>query len=191
MTETKIPVGISGRHIHVTREHLDILYGPGYELTPKKQLSQPGQFAAEETVDLVTEKGSFKNVRILGPLRNHTQVELAITDAFRLGLNPPVRDSGHIANSPGLKVIGPKGTVTIQEGVIIAWRHIHMTPADAARYGVKDKDFVSVKTVGDRAVTFHNVLIRVSDNFALEMHLDTDEGNAAGLKNGDYVEIVR
>lgn len=191
MAETKIPVGISARHVHVTREHLDILYGRGHELTPVKMLSQPGEFASEEMVDIVTEKGSFQHVRILGPLRKHTQIELAISDTFRLGLRPPVRDSGHIADTPGVKLVGPAGTVTLPEGVIVAWRHIHMTPADAARYGVKDKDYVSVKTVGDRAITFHNVLIRVSDKFSLEFHVDTDEGNAAGLKNGDYVEIVR
>lgn len=191
MAGTKISVGISARHVHVTREHLDILYGPGHNLTPKKMLSQPGEFASEETVDIVTEKGSFKHVRILGPVRRHTQIELAISDTFPLGLKPPVRDSGNIADTPGVKLIGPAGTVTLSEGVIVAWRHVHMTPADAASYGVKDKDYISVKTTGDRAITFHNVLVRVSDKYALEFHVDTDEGNAAGLKNGDCVEIVR
>ena len=191
MAEAKIPVGISARHVHVTREHLSILFGAGHELTPVKMLSQPGEFASEEMVDTVTEKGSFQHVRILGPVRKHTQIELAASDTFRLGVRPPVRDSGNTAGTPGVKLVGPAGTVTLSEGVMIAWRHIHMTPADAARYGVKDKEYVSVKTAGERAITYHNVLIRVKENFFLEFHVDTDEGNAAGLKNGDYVEIVR
>ena len=192
MTKPKIPVGISARHLHISQEHLDMLYGKGHQLKPVKDLGQPGQFACEETVDLVTEKGSFKKVRILGPVRPKTQIELALTDAMKLGLKIPVRDSGDHSGSPGLTLVGPKGEVKLEAGVIAACRHIHMTPADAAAYGVKDKEFVSVR-VGDadRCLVFDKVLVRVHDSFALEMHLDTDEANAAAARNGDAVEIVR
>lgn len=192
MSKTPITVGVSGRHLHVSQEHLAILFGEGYELHPYKDLSQPGQFAAQETVDLVTEKGGFKKVRILGPVRKQTQVEIALTDAVKLGVNPPVRDSGDLKNSPGLTIVGPKGSVTLDEGVIAACRHIHMTPADAAQYGVKDKDIVKARVGSeDRCLIFDKVLIRVHENFQLEMHLDTDEGNAAKAKTGDIVEIIK
>ncbi|BBB93072.1 MAG TPA: phosphate propanoyltransferase [Methylomusa anaerophila] len=187
----QIPVGISARHVHVTREHLDILFGEGYQLTVKKDLSQPGQYAANEQVDIVTEKGTFKNVRILGPERKQTQVEIALTDALKLGVNPPVRDSGDLKGSVGVTVIGPKGQVKIEEGVIVACRHIHMTPADAAEFGVKDKEIVKVCVGGDRGLIFDNVLVRVNDNFKLELHLDTDEGNAAKVSTGSTVAIVK
>jgi putative phosphotransacetylase len=191
MAKPKIPVGISARHIHVSQEHLDILFGKGHKLTPFKDLGQPGQFACEERVDLVTEKGSFKQVRILGPVRSKTQIELAITDAMKLGLKIPVRDSGDHRDSPGLTIIGPKGEVKLSDGVIAACRHIHMTPADAATFGVKDKQFVKVKMGDDeRCLVFDKVLVRVHDSFALEMHVDTDEGNAAGAKSGNFAEIV-
>lgn len=191
MTSFKIPVGVSGRHVHVTREHLDVLYGNGYELTSIKELSQPGQFAAQETVDLVTEKGTFKNVRILGPERNKSQVEVALTDAIKLGIKPPVRDSGDLKGSPGLTLVGPKGSVILEEGVIAAGRHIHMTPADAKKLGLKDKDIVRVTCGNERALIFDQVLVRVHDNFQLEMHIDTDEGNAAMVKTGEMVEIIK
>lgn len=187
----KIPVGISARHVHVTREHLDILYGIGYQLTTKKELSQPGQFASNETVDIVTEKGSFKNVRILGPERKQTQIEISLTDSLKLRLQVPVKDSGDIKNSPGITIVGPKGTVKVEEGVIAAGRHIHMTPADAAEYGVKDKDTVKVICPGERGLVFDKVLIRVSDTFKLEMHVDTDEANAAMIKTGDSLEMIK
>jgi putative phosphotransacetylase len=191
MSKPPITVGISARHLHVSPEHLAVLFGPGYELTVYKELSQPGQYAAQETVDLVTEKGSFKKVRILGPTRKATQVEIALTDAMKLGVAPPVRDSGDIKASPGLTIVGPKGEVKLAEGVIAACRHIHMTPADAAAYGVKDKDVVKVRVGGDsRCLVFDKVLIRVNDSFRLEMHLDTDEGNAAGTRTGDTATIV-
>lgn len=191
MSKPKIPVGISARHLHVSQEHLDILFGQGHKLTPFKDLGQPGQYACEERVDLVTDKGSFKQVRILGPVRSKTQIELALTDAMKLGLKIPVRDSGDHRDSPGLKLVGPKGEVKLTDGVIAACRHIHMTPADAATFGVKDKQFVSVK-IGDaeRCLVFDKVLVRVHDSFALEMHVDTDEGNAAGAKSGDFAEIA-
>lgn len=191
MFEKRIPVGISARHVHVTREHLDILYGKDYQLTLKKDLSQPGQFACNETVDLVTEKSTFKNVRILGPERKVTQVEISMSDAMKLGIKAPVRDSGDIKGSAGITIIGPKGTVKIDEGVIVACRHIHMTPADAEFFGVKDKDIVKVKCEGERALVFDKVLIRVHDQFQLEMHVDTDEGNAALLSNNVTVELIK
>lgn len=190
MSTPKIPVGVSGRHLHVSREHLDVLYGEGYQLHPVKDLSQPGQFACQETVDIVGPKGSFKNVRILGPERKKTQIEVALTDAIKLGINPPVRDSGDIAASPGVTIVGPKGSVNLEEGVIAAKRHIHMTPADAQTFGVSDKDIVKVRLGGERALIFDEVLIRVNDQFKLEMHIDTDEGNAAMAKTGGQVEII-
>ncbi|MDR3565862.1 MAG: phosphate propanoyltransferase [Negativicutes bacterium] len=191
MAKSAIPVGISARHIHVSKEDLETLFGEGYELHTYKTLSQPGQFAAEETVDLMTEKGSFKKVRILGPVRKQTQVEVALTDSMKLGIVPPVRDSGDLKASPGLTVVGPKGSVVLQEGVIAACRHIHMTPADAAECGLKDKDVVQVRVGSeDRCLIFDKVLIRVHDNFKLEMHLDTDEGNAAKAKTGDIAVIL-
>lgn len=192
MSKPSIPVGISARHIHVSQEHLVILFGEGYELHPFKDLAQPGQYAAQEFVDLETEKGSFKKVRILGPVRKQTQVEIALTDAIKLGIKPPVRDSGDLKGSPGLTIVGPKGSVKLEEGVVAACRHIHMTPADAAQFGVKDKDIVKVRAGSEeRCVIFDKVLARVHENFKLEMHLDTDEGNASMAKNGDFVEIVK
>lgn len=187
----KVPAGISARHVHVSREHLDILFGKGHELKSVKDLSQPGQYAAEEQVDLVTEKGSFKKVRILGPIRSQTQVEISLTDSLKLGLKPPVRDSGNIKGSPGITLVGPKGEVKLTEGVIAAFRHIHMTVADAANFGVKDKEIVKVKFGGERGLIFDQVLIRVHDTFKLDMHLDTDEANAAKISNGDMVELIK
>jgi len=177
----KVPVGISNRHIHLSQEHLEALFGPGYQLTVRKDLSQTGQFAAEETLTIEGPKSALKNVRSLGPVRKETQVEVSRTDAFALGLQPPVRDSGYLAESPGIKLIGPKGTVELDKGVIIAQRHIHMNSADAEAFGVKDKDIVSVRVGGERGLVFDNVLIRVRDDFVLEMHIDTDEANAAML----------
>ena len=190
MQEPCIPVGVSGRHVHLSREHLDALFGAGYELKKMKDLSQPGQYASEETVDIMTTHGAFTRVRILGPVRKETQIELALSDAVKLGINPPIRDSGNLAGSPGLVMVGPNGTITLDQGAIVALRHIHMTPADAERFGVKDKDIVSVECCGERAMTMGQVLVRVNEQFALEMHVDTDEGNAALCKNGDQLEVV-
>ncbi len=190
ITEACIPVGVSGRHLHLSRAHLDALFGAGYELTKKKDLSQPGQYASEETVDIMTTKGAFTRVRILGPVRKETQIELALTDAVKLGINPPIRDSGNVAGSPGVVLVGPNGTITLDQGAIAALRHIHMTPADAERFGVKDKDIVQVECPGERGMIMGQVLVRVNDQYALEMHVDTDEGNAACLKTGDKVRIV-
>lgn len=190
METFKVPVGISNRHIHVSQEHLETLFGEGYELTPTKDLSQPGQFAAEEMVTLSGPKGSMEKVRILGPVRKETQIELAATDTFKLGVKPPARDSGDIEGTPGLEVIGPKGKVQLDKGVIIAARHIHMTPEDAQKYNLKDGDRVKVKVDGPRGGIFDLVLIRVSSKYALDMHVDTDEGNAFTLKNGMQVDVI-
>lgn len=182
----KIPIAISARHVHLTRATLDILYGKDYELTPYKPLSQPGQYAAKETVTIIGNKNKIENIRILGPLRSKDQVEISKTDEFFLGVDAPIRESGNIEGSPGITLQGAKGTVTLKEGVIIAWRHIHMHPNDATIFGVKDKDVVSVDVEDEnRPLTFKNVLIRVSDQFKLEMHIDTDEGNAAEIVSGE------
>ncbi|OEH84784.1 propanediol utilization protein [Desulfuribacillus stibiiarsenatis] len=186
----KVPVGISNRHIHLSDREVAILFGDDHELTPFKPLSQPAQYAAEETVTIKGPKGFIEKVRVLGPTRRQTQIEISRTDCFTLGINPPVRDSGDVEGSAGLEIIGPNGSVHIDEGVIIAQRHIHMHTKDAENYGLEDKDRVFVKTGGDRSIIFENVLIRVSDKFSLEFHVDTDEGNAASLKNGQLVEII-
>lgn len=191
MSKNMVPVGLSNKHIHLSQEHMDILFGEGFELTKMKDLSQPGQFAANEKVDIAGPKGTLKGVRILGPVRGETQIEISLTDSFVLGVNPPVRDSGDLAGSPGAKIIGPKGEVEIDKGVIAAARHIHMHTSDAEAFGVADKDIVSVRVDGKRGLTFDNVLIRVNKNYALEMHVDVDEGNAASLKNGSLVEIIK
>ncbi len=185
-TIPKIPIAISARHVHLTRQTVDILYGVGHELTPYKPLSQPGQYASQETVTIIGKKNKIDNVRILGPLRSKDQVEISKTDEFFLGVDAPIRESGNVEGSPGIILQGPNGTVTLKEGVIVAWRHIHMHPTDAATFGVKDKDVVSVDVEDEeRPLTFKNVLIRVSDKFKLEMHIDTDEGNAAEIKSGE------
>jgi len=188
--KNKISVGVSNRHIHVSRKDLDILFGEGYKLKKFKDLSQPGQYAAEDMVTLAGPAGVKTKVRILGPERSKTQVEISMTDGFELGLKPPVRDSGDTAGSPGISIVGPKGSVTIKEGVICAWRHIHMTPDDAAKFGLSDKQYVKVKTSGDRGLIFDRVLVRVNSQYSLEMHIDIDEANAGFIKNGDMVEIL-
>lgn len=187
----KVPVGISNRHVHLTQEDLELLFGPGYQLTLKKDLSQPGQFAAEETVDLIGPKGPIKKVRILGPVRPQTQVEISMTDSFALGVKPPVRDSGDLAGTPGITIEGPKGKIDIKEGVIIAQRHLHLHTTEAEELGMKDKEYISVKTEGPRSVIFEKVLVRVGPKYAKDLHVDTDEANAAALKNGDLVTIIR
>lgn len=181
-----IPVAVSARHAHLTRATLDALFGKDYELTVRKWLSQPGQFAAEETITVVGPRNRIERVRILGPLRSKDQIEISRTDEFFLGIDAPIRESGKVSNTPGCKLIGPAGSVTIEDGLICAWRHIHMTPTDAAQFGVQDRDVVEV-AVGspERPVIFGNVLVRVSDKYKLEMHIDTDEGNAAEIRPGD------
>ena len=188
--EKKFIVETSARHIHVTKETLATLFGKDAELHNKKNLSQPGQFACEEKVTLVGPKGQL-TVSILGPCRKADQAELSFTDARTLGITVPVRESGDVAGSPGLKLVGPCGEVEMKEGAIAAKRHIHMTPADAANFGVKDKDIVSVKLDTARPLIFGDVVVRVSENFALAMHIDTDECNAAAAFGEVYGEIVK
>ncbi len=186
----EVLVEISARHIHVSRKDLDILFGEGYELTNKKDLSQPGQFACEEKVTIVGSKGSIK-ASILGPVRPDTQVELSLTDARAIGVTAPIRESGDIKGTGTCKIIGPAGEVDITEGVIAAKRHIHMTVADGEKYGIKDKQIVSVKIpTADRALIFGDVVARVSDSYALAMHIDTDEANAACVPGSCTGEIL-
>ena len=186
----KVELGISNKHLHLCEADLAALFGAGHKLTVKKELKQPGQYAAEEQVDVVGPKGTLKSLRVLGPCRKETQVELAVTDARTIGLVLPVRESGVLDGSPGVKLIGPAGEVELTKGAIIALRHIHLSADQAKEAGVKDKDWVTVKTFGTRPLIFEEVLIRSGDAHINEMHVDTDEGNAAGLKNGDLVEIT-
>ena len=186
-----IPVAVSARHLHLRQETVEELFGEGYELTPRNDLSQPGQYAAEETVRVVGPKDTIESVRILGPPRNIDQLEIARTDEFRLGVDAPVRASGDIENTPGILLEGPKGRVKLRKGVICAWRHIHMTPDDAEHFGVNDRDVVEVAVNGsDRDLVFGDVLVRVSPEFRLEMHIDTDEANAANLGAGAKGSLV-
>lgn len=189
--EISIPIGVSNRHVHLSREDTDILFGKGYELTRMKDLGQPGQYAAKETVTIKGPKGEFKNVRILGPLREKTQVEISVSDGFKLGVTPPVRESGKLEGSAPVEIIGPGGSIEKPEGSIAALRHIHMTPETAKKLNIADKDIVEVEVPGVRRAVLGNVLVRVSDKYALEMHVDIDEANACGLKNGDRVKIVK
>lgn len=185
----RIPIGVSNRHVHVSRADLDRLYGKDYALTHKSELGQPGQFAANETVTLQGPKGTFEHVRILGPVRSQSQVEISKTDSFRLGVKAPITLSGHLQGTPGITLIGPRGTVDLPCGVIIAKRHIHMTPAQAASRHLKDGQIVDVETFGERRGILGDVIIRVSDTAGLEMHIDVDEANACSLSNHDYVMI--
>lgn len=187
----EVIVETSARHIHVSREDLEILFGKGYELTPKKELSQPGQFACEERVDVVGSKKTLSRVSILGPCRSETQVELSLTDARSIGVSAPIRESGDIKDSGGCKIIGPAGEIEIEQGVIAAKRHIHMTVADAQKYGVEDKQIVKVKIDSEgRSTVFGDVVVRVSDSYVLAMHIDTDESNAACAVPGTVGEII-
>ncbi|WP_169083474.1 phosphate propanoyltransferase [Paenibacillus sp. PL91] len=186
----EVPIGVSARHIHLSEEHVELLFGEGYQLTEMKPLSQPGQYAANETVAVVGPKGTFAKVRILGPARKQTQLEVSRTDAFALGINPPVRESGHTKGSAGIKLQGPAGEVEIEEGVIVAARHIHFHTSDAERFEIADKQLLKVRFEGERGVVFENVVARVSEQFSLDMHIDTDEANAAGVKNGDKAVII-
>lgn len=190
-SQRPIPIAISARHVHLTQAAVETLFGPGHQLTVYKPLSQPGQFAAHEQVTLVGPKNRIERVRVLGPVRSACQVEISRTDEFFLGIDAPVRASGHTANSPGMTLIGPAGQLTLTEGVICAWRHIHMTPDDATHFGVADKDVVEVRVDNpERSLTFGRVLVRVSPDYRLEMHIDTDEGNAAELGRGATGALV-
>ncbi len=185
-TRSTIPVSVSARHIHLTPDAVETLFGPGHRLTPRNPITQPGQFAAEEKVTIVGPRNELK-ARILGPARSRCQVEISQTDEFFLGIDAPVRESGDVANSPGCTLVGPAGSLPLTEGVICAWRHIHMTPADAEHFGVADRDIVDVAIdSGGRDLVFGDVMVRVKDSYALEMHIDTDEANAAGIARGAH-----
>ena len=185
-----VPVGVSARHVHLTQEHVEILFGKGYQLTKKKEL-MGGQFASNELVTIVGLKlRAIENVRILGPVRSRSQVEISSTDAIKLGVKAPVRESGDVAGSAPVALVGPKGALYLTEGCIVAKRHIHMSPKDAAQAGVKDGDIVSVKVENERGTVFSQVKIRVDESFTLEMHIDTDEANAAKIATGDTVRII-
>ncbi len=187
----QVPVGVSNRHIHLSQEHVEALFGPGYQLTKKKEL-MGGQFACNECCTIVGLKlRAIENVRVLGPARKSTQVEISSTDARKLGINVPIRESGDVKGSAPIAIVGPKGAVYCKEGCIVAARHIHMSPADAAACGVSDGDYVSVKVENERGTTFNNVKIRVDESFTLEMHIDTDEANASEIKQGDKVVVIK
>jgi putative phosphotransacetylase len=192
LQQGKIPVGVSARHAHVTQEHLEVLYGEGHQLASHVPLYQPSAFAAQETLTIVGRRlRAIEGIRILGPVRDYSQVELAPTDAIRLGLDPPIRDSGDIAGSEPITLIGPKGSVYLKEGAICATRHIHMTPQDAKNLGVREGDSLKVCIPGERALTFDNIRLKISPDYVLQMHLDTDDANAAGLRGGEAVELLR
>ena len=186
-----VPIGVSARHVHLTQEHVEALFGPGYQLTKKKDL-MGGQFASNEQVTIVGLKlRAIENVRILGPVRKKSQVEISATDAMKLGIKAPIRDSGNTEGSAPIALVGPKGAIYLKEGCIVAMRHIHMSPADASAAGLHDGDIVSVKADNERGTTFNHVKIRVDESFTLEMHIDTDEANAAKIVTGDTVTIIK
>ena len=187
-----IPVGVSNRHCHLTEQHFKALFGRDAEPKKVKNIKQPGFWAAEETIDVKGPKGVLKRVRLVAPYRAHTQIELAVTDAVGIGLNPPVRESGDVKGSAGATLIGPAGSVEIKEGVIVAQRHLHFSPAEAAALGIKSGEVVRVRcgTGKGRSTVFEDVVVRVSDKYSLEFHVDTDEANAAALKTGDIVHIA-
>lgn len=192
-SDNKIPVGISNKHIHLSKDDVETLFGKGYELTPMKELSQPGQYACKETLTLVgPSMRAIEGVRVLGPVRKTSQVEISMTDSYVLKVKPPVRESGKTEGSAPITIVGPKGIVNLKEGCIIANRHIHMSPSDAARFGVKDGEYIDVDAFeGTRKTRWFDVQIRVNDAFRLEMHVDTDDANAVGFKNGSTVTPVK
>lgn len=186
----KVEIGLSNKHVHLSQNDVETLFGKGAELHPTKYLKQPGQYACEEKVDVVGPKGTLKGLRVLGPTRNVTQVELSNTDCRTIGIKAPVRESGKLDGTPGCKLVGPAGEVDLPQGVIVALRHIHLNLAQAEEARVKDKDVVKVRVEGERALIFENVLVRASDSYEREMHIDTDEGNAAGLGADAFGEII-
>ena len=186
-----VPVGVSNRHIHLSREDMEMLFGPGQNLTRMKAMKQPGQYAAEETVTLKGPKGELRRVRVLGPFRKQTQVEISVSDGFALGIKAPMRMSGDLDESAGLEIVGPLGSVKLEQGVIVAQRHIHMHPDDAKKAGVSNGVIVNVEAQGMRGGILKNVAVRVSEASALEIHIDVEEANALGLKNNDQVRICK
>ena len=187
----EVPVGISNRHIHLSSNDLSVLFGENYCLTKIKDLKQPNEFASAETLTVKGPKGKLEKVRILGPVRQETQVEISISDSFALGVKPVIAESGMLENTPGITLIGPSGTVDIRRGTIVALRHIHMPKTQADKLSLKDKEMVDVKIDGVRGGVLGQVLLRVSDKYALEMHVDVDEANACNLKNGNIVTIIK
>jgi putative phosphotransacetylase len=187
-----VPIGVSNRHAHITKEHFEALFGRGAGLSKFKDLSQPGQFAANEKFDIQGPKGAIKGVRLLGPFRPKTQIEVSWTDAVTLGIRPPVRESGDLGGSAPLRLTGPHGSVDVREGLILARRHLHCAPADAAAIGLANGEIVRVRvgSGGGRESVFEQTVVRVSEKFSLELHLDTDEANSAGVKTGDLAYIV-
>lgn len=188
--QKQISVGVSNRHLHLAATDLARLFGEGYEPQILKELSQPGQYAAKEVVTVMGPKGLIEGVRLLTPLRKETQVEVSVTDCFKLGIPPVIRDSGNLDDTPGITIIGSKGRITLPKGVIVAARHIHLNPKEAEFLEVKDGQRISVEVEGNRGLRYNQVLIRVHESFAAEMHVDTDEANAAGIKNGQLVTLV-
>jgi acetate kinase len=188
-----IPIEVSAHHVHLSQADVDKLFGPGHRLQPEHELSQPGQFASKEKVDLIGPKGRIGNVRVLGPTRKETQIEIAMTEQFKLGIQPPIRESGDLQNTPGITLQGAGGSTTIERGVICAQRHIHMSPEDALRFGLRDKYVVRVRVKGDRELIYGDVVVRVNPNYRLAMHIDTDEGNAAHISTGmiGFIEEIQ
>jgi|GEM_PF-53717 len=184
-----ILIEVSAHHIHLSQEHVEALFGEGHHLTPESELSQPGQFASREKLTIIGPKGRIENVRVLGPVRDATQVEISMTEQYKLGIHPPIKESGDLEGTPGCTLEGPAGIVELKEGVICALRHIHMNPEDAQKYGLKDKSTVRVRVAGDRELIFGDVLIRVKPTYNLAMHIDTDEANAANIKTGTQAWI--
>jgi acetate kinase len=188
--DKKIPIEVSAHHVHLSKDVMDVLFGPGSELSRRSDLSQPGQFACQETINLIGPKGRVERIRVLGPLREKSQVEISMTEEFKLGIKAPIRASGDLAGSPGTTLEGPRGTYRLPEGVICSFRHIHMSPEDALAFGLKDRDMVSVKVEGERTLVFGDVLVRVHPDFRLSMHIDTDEANAANIQTGKEGVLV-
>ena len=187
-----IPIGVSNRHIHLSKSDLETLFGAGYELTPMKELSQPGQYACKEVLTVIgPSMRPIENVRVLGPVRKESQVEISATDSYVLKVKPPVRESGNIKGSAPIRIVGPKGIVELAEGCIIANRHIHMSPSDADVFGVRDGDYVNIDVNGKRRTRWFDVQVRVHKDFRLEMHVDTDDANAAGIGNGFIVTVAK
>lgn len=186
-----VPVGVSNRHIHLSQTDLDQLFGLGYQLTPMKDLSQPGQFACKETVTICGPKGAIEKIRVLGPVRSKSQIEILAGDSYKLGVKAPAKLSGDLAGTPGITIVGPKGSVQTQEGLIVAQRHIHMNPQDAINYGVRDGEIVKIAVNGDRGGVYNNVAIRVTESSALECHIDTEEANAMNISGSSTVTIVK
>lgn len=186
----KVSIGVSNRHVHLSEEDLFILFGEGYQLEKHRDINQPGQFASKEVVTILTEKGIIENVRVLGPIRPYTQVEISKTDAYKLGINPPVRDSGDIAGSASISIVGPSGRIDLKEGCILATRHIHITPKQMELYGLEGKKTVDVLLSGEKGGILHNVSLKVSENSYFELHIDTDDANAHLVSSSDFAEII-